>query len=206
VLSFPIVDGQPVLPIEPVQILWLNLVATVTLALPLAVEAKEPGLMRRPPRDSREPLLTRFVVVRTVYVGILMSAVAIALFVGVTAAAGGSLLDGRLPDAGILAEAQTLAVTALAFFQIFYLLTCRTLAQPVREIGWWSNPQVFVGIGILLVLQGGFVHLPFMQDLFRTAALDPGQWLLAALAGAVVVPVVMVEKAVRRRAGSSGPG
>src|SRR3712207_2208969 len=80
VLAFPVVDGSPVLPIEPVQILWINLVATVSLALPIAFEALEPDAMRRPPRDPRERLLSRFVVVRTVYVGVLMAAVAIALF------------------------------------------------------------------------------------------------------------------------------
>jgi magnesium-transporting ATPase (P-type) len=80
VLAFPVVAGQPILPVEPVQILWINLVATVTLALPLAFEAHEPGLMSRPPRDPGEPLLSRFVVTRTIAVGALMAAVAIALF------------------------------------------------------------------------------------------------------------------------------
>ena len=52
VAAFPIVGGEPVLPMQPVQILWINLVATVALALPLAFEAMEPDLMRRPPRRA----------------------------------------------------------------------------------------------------------------------------------------------------------
>jgi magnesium-transporting ATPase (P-type) len=193
VLTFPVVNGQPILPIEPVQILWINLVATVALALPLALEAQEPGLMRRPPRDPGERLLSRFVAIRTVYVGALMAATAIVLF-----------LLAAPPDAAAgspaLAKAQTLAVTSVAFFQIFYLLTCRTLTAPVRSIGWTSNPSVYAGIAVLLVLQVGFVHLSVMQALFRTADLAPTDWLLAAGAGAVVVPVVVAEKAWRRRA------
>lgn len=198
VLTFPIAGGQPVLPIEPVQILWINLVATVSLALPLAFEQMEAGLMRRPPRDPREPLLSGFVIVRTIYVGVLMGAIAIALFLFALDAAGESLTGATPPDADAVAEAQTLAVTALALFQVFYLLTCRTLKEPVRTLGWWSNPQLFVGIGVLLVLHVGFVYLPFMQDLFQTAPLGPEQWVLAALAGAIVVPIVTVEKLVRR--------
>jgi magnesium-transporting ATPase (P-type) len=192
VLAFPVVGGDPIVPIEPVQILWINLVATVSLALPLAFEAHEPGLMRRPPRDPDEPLLSRFVVARTIYVGALLAAVAVALFLFAVppGTAGGS------PE---LARAQTLAVTSLAFFQIFYLLMCRTLTAPVRSIGWTSNPSVFGGIGLLLVLQMGFVHLPVMQDLFRTADLTATEWLVAAAAGAVVIPVVSAEKAWRRR-------
>jgi Ca2+-transporting ATPase len=76
---------------------------------------------------------------------------------------------------------------------------CRTLTAPVRSIGWTSNPYVFGGIGVLLVLQAGFVHVPVMQALFRTADLTPTDWLLAAAAGAVVIPVVGAEKAWRRR-------
>ncbi len=192
VLAFPVVGGQPILPIEPVQILWINLVATVSLALPLAFEAHEPGLMSRPPREPDEPLLSRFLVARTVYVGSLMAAVAIALFLV-------DVPDGATAGSSDLARAQTLAVTAVAFFQIFYLLVCRTLTAPVRSIGWTSNPLVFAGVGVLLVLQAGFVHLPAMQSLFRTADLSASHWLLAAAAGAVVIPVVGVEKAWRRR-------
>ena len=192
VLAFPVVGGQPILPIEPVQILWINLVATVSLALPLAFEAHEPGLMHRPPRDPDERLLSGLVVARTIYVGALMAAVAVVLFL-LDVPAGAT---GGSPE---LARAQTLAVTAVAFFQIFYLLVCRTLTAPVRSIGWTSNPYVFGGIGVLLVLQAGFVHVPVMQALFRTADLTPTDWLLAAAAGAVVIPVVGAEKAWRRR-------
>jgi len=199
VLAFPIAGGQPILPIEPVQILWINLVATVSLALPLAFETKEAGLMRRPPRDPRERLLSRFVIARTIYVGALMSGIAIAMFLVVVDAAGESLTGTAPPDPDVVAEAQTLAVTALALFQVFYLVTCRTLTEPVRSVGWWSNPYIFAGIGALLVLHAGFVYLPFMQDLFQTATLSASQWALAALAGAVVVPVVALEKLVRRR-------
>jgi magnesium-transporting ATPase (P-type) len=192
VLAFPVVDGRPILPIEPVQILWINLVATVSLALPLAFEAQEPGLMRRPPRDPDERLLSRFVVVRTVYVGALMAASAVVLFLLVVPA-------GATSGSPEIARAQTLAVTSVAFFQIFYLVACRTRTAPVRSIGWTSNPYVFGGIGLLLVLQAGFVHLPAMQTLFRTTDLTATDWILAAVAGAVVIPVVSTEKALRRR-------
>jgi len=199
VLTFPVVGGQPVLPVEPVQILWINLVATVSLALPLAFEAKEPDVMRRAPRDPREPLLSRFVIARTVYVGLLMCTIALALFLVSINAAGASLTSGAPLDRVVLAEAQTLAVTSIALFQIFYLLTCRTLKQPVRNLGWFSNRYIFVGIATLLILQAAFVYVPSLQDLFHTAPLSAAQWLLATGAGFIVVPVVTVEKWVRRR-------
>ncbi|EHN12521.1 putative cation-transporting ATPase F [Patulibacter medicamentivorans] len=192
VLAFPIYDGQPLLPIAPVQVLWINLVATVSLALPLAFEAREHGLMARPPRPPDERLLSPFVTVRTIYVGVLLAAVAIALFLlSLDAPAG------RPPAAADLARAQTLAVTSIAFFQIFYLLLCRSSTGAGR--GLRANPAILIGIAALLVLHAGFVHLPVMHGLFGSTGLDAGEWLLAAAAGAVVVPVVTLEKAWRRR-------
>jgi magnesium-transporting ATPase (P-type) len=198
VLTFPVVDGQPVLPIEPVQILWINLVAAVSLALPLALEAKESGLMSHTPRDPHEPLLSRFVVARTIYVGVLMCAVAVGAFLTSLAISGDPLSGTRAPSEGALAEAQTLAVTALMFLQSFYLLTCRTLKEPIRTIGYFSNRYVFIGIAAVVVLQVAFVHAPIMQDVFGSHNLGLRQWGAAALAGFVVVPVVVLEKLVRR--------
>jgi magnesium-transporting ATPase (P-type) len=198
VLAFPVVDGSPVLPVEPVQILWINLVATVSLALPIAFEAQEPDSMRRPPRGPDERLLSRFVVVRTLYVGVLLAAVAIALFLATWPVTG---VGGHASSIG---QAQTLAVTSVAFFQICYLLMCRTLTAPVRSIGWTSNRFVFAGIAVLLVLQAAVVHVPFLQAVFRTEDLTVGQWALAAAGGAVVVPVVALEKWWRRRRAAPG--
>ncbi|MDO9379004.1 MAG: HAD-IC family P-type ATPase [Nocardioidaceae bacterium] len=205
IVAFPIIDGHPILPIEPVQILWINLVATVSLALPLAFEAKETGLMTQVPRDPARPLLSRFVLVRTVYVGVLMAVVAVGLFLVSLDRSGASLSGDVLPSGGAMARAQTLAVTALMFFQVFYLLMCRTLARPTSSIGWTSNRYVFVGIGAVVVLQIGFVHLPVLQSLFGTTDLGPAQWALAAAAGAIVVPVVGAEKWWRGRGGRQSP-
>lgn len=199
VLAFPVVDGQPIVPIEPVQILWINLVAAVSLALPLALESKEAGLMRHRPRSPQVPLLSRFVVCRTLYVGALMGAVAVVVFALSLAESGEPLSRVAAPSASALVQAQTLAVTTLMFFQVFYLLMCRTLEQPTSTIGWTSNRWVFLGIGLVVVLQLGFVHLGFMQTVFGTSGLSGVQWLLAAAAGAVVVPLVATEKLIRRR-------
>jgi magnesium-transporting ATPase (P-type) len=195
VVAFPITAGDALLPAEPVQILWINLVATVALALPLAFEAREPGLMNRPPRGPAEPLLSRFVIARTVGVAILMTAAAIVLFV----IHRGGDLDAQALSGDTLAESQTLVITALVLFQIAYLLQCRTLDRPVREIGLFSNPTIFAGIGILILLQLAFVYLPVMNDLFGSAPLAASDWSLAAVAAALVFPAIASEKRWRRR-------
>jgi calcium-translocating P-type ATPase len=179
VLAFPIVDGVPRLPVEPTQILWINLIATVTLALPLAVEAIEPGLMRRPPRPPGTPVLGRFLIVRTVVVSLLMTASALALFE--------------------LRDDQTIVVTTIVLFQVFYLLECRSLRHSILHVGLWTNPWALIGIAGVLALQAAFVYVPPLQDVFGSAPLSAGDWLLAVAAAATVLPVVSLEKWWRRR-------
>ena len=195
VLFFPIAGGVLLMPMLPVQILWINLVATVALALPLAFEAMEPNLMHRPPRDPSEPILGRFVLVRTGLVALLMTVAAIGLFLydyhaQLAAGVGASLA---------LARAQTVTVTTVILFQCFYLLQCRSLRDSALQIGLWTNPWVYVGIGVLLVLHTGFVYLPFMHRLFGSAPLDAAAWLRAIGAALVVLPVIYAEKEWHKR-------
>ena len=179
VLAFPFVDGAPRLPVEPTQILWVNLIATVTLALPLAVEAIEPGLMTRPPRPPGTPVIGRFLVVRTVVVSVLMTVSALALFE--------------------LRDDQTIVVTTIILFQAVYLLECRSLRHTILHVGLWSNPWALAGIAGVLALQAAFIYAPPMQDVFGSAPLSAEEWLLALAAAATVLPVVGVEKWWRRR-------
>ncbi|MEJ7843850.1 MAG: HAD-IC family P-type ATPase, partial [Rubrobacter sp.] len=192
VAFFPVTAaGQALLPIQPVQILWINLVAAVALGLPLAFEAKEPDIMARSPRDSGRPILDRFVVTRTVLVGFLMTAGAVGIFIFRYFGGGDS--------GGDLAEAQTAAVTTVILFQIFYLFECRSLRGSSLRVGLFSNYWIYIGIGSILVLQIGFVYLPFMNILFGSAPLSLAAWGQALLLGVLVLPLVGLEKVLRHR-------
>lgn len=188
-----VIDGvthtvrELLLPMAPAQLLWINLVAAVALALPLAFEAKEPDIMNRPPRDPGAPVLSGFIVMRTFVVAILMTAGAIGLFLYEFQAAG---VGG--PEA--LAKAQTMAVTTVIMFQIFYLLNCRSLRDSILKIGMFSNKSVFIGIAAILALQAMFIYAPFMHAIFASAPLALGDVLASILVGAVILPVVGLEK------------
>jgi Ca2+-transporting ATPase len=104
-------------------------------------------------------------------------------------------------------EAQTMAVTTVVLFQVFYLMNCRSLRGSVLKIGLFSNLTVYLGIALLLALQAAFVHLPVMNRLFGSAPLSAMEWARAALVAAVVLPVIALEKRLRRhtRVGSEPP-
>ena len=199
VAFFPVtVAGQALLPIQPVQILWVNLVAAVALGLPLAFEAKEPDIMSRPPLEPNRQILDRFLIFRTAVVGLLMAAGAIGLFV--------LRYFGDDANSGDLAGAQTAAVTAVILFQIFYLLECRSLRGSSLKMGLLTNSWIYVGIGAILALQLGFVYLPFMNMLFGSAPLSAADWVWATLVALVVLPVVGAEKWWRERRYRRRPG
>ena len=171
VLVSSVEGGVAHLPVEPTQILWVNLIATVTLALPLAVGAPEPGAMQRPPRPPGTPVIGPSILIRTVLISVLMTAAAFALF---------SVRDD-----------QTIVVTTIVLFQVVYLLALAT----------WPNPWAIAGVCAVLALQAAFVYAPPLQDAFGSAPMSAVDWLSAAVAASVVLPVVAVERWIRSSAG-----
>ena len=87
-----------------------------------------------------------------------------------------------------------MTVNTLVLFQVFYLMNCRSLHGSILDIGLFSNPLVYVGVGALLVMQLGFVHLPFMNALFETAPLPASEWAKSVLVALSVLPVVGLAK------------
>jgi magnesium-transporting ATPase (P-type) len=176
------------LPITPAQILWVNMVTAVTLALALAFERPERNIMGRPPRDPAEPLLTRFVIWRAVSVGLLLVGGGLGMFLW-------ELERGMSPE-----FARTAAVNALLVGEVFYLFNARSFTGSIlnRE-GILGNPFVLLAIGLLLVCQALFTYLPAMQALFHTAGLDLDSWLRILAFGFAVLLVVEAEKMLVRR-------
>jgi Ca2+-transporting ATPase len=199
-LPFDAITQTLLLPIRPTQLLWINLVAAVALALPLAFEVKEPNTMQRPPRPPTERILSSLVVRRTIIAAILMAAGALWLFRWQYTA---SLTRGGT-GADSLAAAQTMVVTAVIMFQVFYMLECRSLRDSIFHIGVFSNPVVFIGSGVTLALQAAFIYAPPLQDVFGSVPLDASELGVAMLAGLVPLPIITLEKWIARRWRASG--
>jgi cation-transporting P-type ATPase F len=179
------------LPLLPVQLLWINMTTAVLLGLMLVFEPKEAGLMRRPPRDPAQPILTFPLFMRTGLVTLLMLVGGFALF----------LHERQVLGTGIEA-ARTVVVNLIVMVEVFYLLNCRSLLHAPWTIGFWSNRWVFVGIGTMLAAQLLFTHLPLMNRLFHSAPLDAAAWLRVVGVGAAAFFIIEIEKWVRLRAGA----
>jgi magnesium-transporting ATPase (P-type) len=185
---FAVLYGMPP-PVTPVQILWINMVTAITLALALSFEVSETGIMRRPPRPAHAGIVSGFLVWRIIFVSALLTGGSMGLF----------LLEG-LRGASI-EECRTVAINALVAGEAAYLFNCRYLLAPVRT---WSdftgNRYVLLTIGILGVIQALFTYVPVMNRIFGGAPVSLAEWGAIMGFGAFVFVAVEIEKALLRRA------
>lgn len=176
-----------VLPLTPAQILWVNMVIAVTLALALAFEPTEPGVMQRPPREPGASLIDRILVMRLGLVSVLIGGATMATF------------EYELAVGMTTEEARTMAVNTLVIGQAFYLFNARFLTESSLHIKHlFSNRVALLAVATLAILQLGFVYLPVMNTAFGTAPLALRHWLLPMAIGALIFLVIEGEKALTR--------
>ena len=186
VLTSAILADFP-LPLTAAQVLWINLATSSTLGLALAFEPPESDVMRRPPRDPRQPLLSWFFVWRILMVSTLMMAAALGLFLWEL---------GRGTD---LNTARTIAVSAVVMVEMFYLLNSRYIVQSVlSKEGLLGNLYVPIVIAACALLQAAYVHAAPLQAVFGSNHLSSGEWLRVVLVGLVVFAIAETEKAAIR--------
>jgi len=175
------------LPILAVQILWINMTTAVLLGLMLVFEPKEAGIMARPPRAPTEPILTRMLVRRMLLVGVSMLLGAFGLF------------KWELAAGSNLAEARTVAVNLFVMVELFYLFNCRSLTKPIFTRGFISNPWIFGGSAVMVILQLLFTYVPVMNIAFQSAPIGIGSWLSILAVAILVMVMADIEKRFVRR-------
>lgn len=175
------------LPILPVQILWINMTTAILLGLMLVFEPKEDDIMARPPRDPKEPILTKWLQLRILLVSVLLLGGCFFLF------------EWERSMGASLQEARTVAVNVFVMGELFYLFNCRSFTRSMFAIGIGSNPWVLVGAVGMLVLQALFTYSPWMHGLFQSAPISGESWVRILAVGVLVYAVVGVEKYLTRR-------
>jgi magnesium-transporting ATPase (P-type) len=209
-LIFALSGGAVPLPITAVQILAIDLGTETVPALALGREPAEPGIMDRAPRPRTSGLLDRPMLTRAwLWLGLLEAALVCAGFFFVLLDAGWS--PGDDVGAGSALHPSYLAATTMTFAgitacQVGTALACRTTRASLLSIGVFSNRLLLWGIAFELLFAGALVYVPFLQELFGTAALGPQELVLLAVFPIVVWGSDELRKAVvRRRSAHAGP-
>ena len=176
------------LPITPLQILWVNTVTAVTLALALAFEPAESDIMRRPPRAAGEPILSGFLIWRIFFVSILFLGTIVGKFM--LAQAQGASVE----------EARTIVANTLVVLEIFYLFSVRYLKAPsITWRGVLGTRAVLIAVGAVTALQFMFTYAPFMESFFDTRPLSLAQGVEIVAVGVAILLVLEFEKWIQGR-------
>ncbi len=170
------------LPILPVQLLWINMTTAILLGLMLAFEPKEPDIMNRPPRAADEPILTTEIIIRIIVVGVILCAGALWVFEW-------CLAEGRSNE-----EARTLAVNVFVFGEMMYLFNCRSMRYSMFRLGLFSNPLLWLGVFLMIVLQVLYTYLPAFNVAFQSAPLSISDWGLSLLPGLAIYIIIGLKK------------
>ncbi|MEH6579981.1 MAG: cation-transporting P-type ATPase [Amphritea sp.] len=176
------------LPVTPAQILWVNMITAVTLALSLTVEPSEPDVMQRQPRNTRIAILSPFMIWRIVFVSILMVTGTFGLFLW------------EINSGESIETARTVAVNTLVVLEAFYLINSRYLTSSVlNRDGLLGNRYALYAIGLVMFFQMLFTYLPIMQFFFHTVAIDADSWGRILVAGLLLFVLIELEKQLVHR-------
>jgi len=176
--------GMP-LPLLPLQILWINLLADGLLALALSVEPAEHNTMLRPPYPPNESVFSRGIGRDIIWVSILM---------GLT-----FLLMGYQLEANGWFHWQTMLFSMLAFSRISLALAMRSQSDLLIRLGLFSNRPMLMAVVLTFVLQLAVIYLPWLQDTFRTQPLSLAELGLCLGISTIGFWAVELEKLMMQR-------
>lgn len=173
--------NQP-LPLTPTQILWVNMVTTITLSYALGFEKASGDTMNRPPRETKKGILSGYSFFRILYVSLLIMISAY-------------FLSMRFEGAALQ---QTILLQSIVLGQAVYMINCREMFDPAINRRFFENKFLFISLGILLVLQLGVIFLPLGQQLIGTTALNLAQQLVILGNALLLFLVVEIEKRISK--------
>ncbi len=154
--------GSAILPLVPVQLLWVNLLTDGLPALALGVEPKEAGVMKRRPRKPKDNVLNRHSIGLILLVGALFASATLLLFYS------------ELPSG--IKHARTVSFTTIVVTELFIALSMRS-SQPLAKIGVLSNKKLLLAIAASFVLQLAVIYVPVFDAIFETTELAFSDWI-----------------------------
>lgn len=157
-------------PLEPLQILWINLMTGSIIAIPLGMEPKIGDELRHPPRHHKIGLI---------FPGMLLRISCFSAIFGI-----GSFLIFLIaaPRLGIL-KARTMVFCSVTLFEWLMAMHMRSDELPIQKIGFFKNKMLNIAILIAIILFATILYIPVFQRVFHTIELDIYDWIICILPG-----------------------
>jgi len=176
-----IILGMP-LPLIAIQILWLNLLTDGLPAVALSIDPYDKNIMDRKPRKKKEGILTATSFRRMIAVSFVMAVSTLILF------------KHYLPDE---AHARTVAFSALVFFQLFHVLSCKSEKIPFFK-NLFSNWYLLGAVAVSVAMQLLIIYTP-LSFAFKTAAIPASEWVVIVAVSSLSLVYREIDKAVTNR-------
>ncbi|HEM4728201.1 TPA: cation-translocating P-type ATPase [Streptococcus suis] len=182
--------------LEPVHLLWINLVTDTLPAIALGVEPAEPGVMQHKPRGRNSSFFSGGVLSSIIYQGILQTALVLGVY-------GFALLypEHAGDNHAIHADALTMAYVTLGLIQLVHAFNVKSVYQSIFTVGPFKNKLFNWSIVAAFLLLMATVVIPGFNTFFKVSILTPTQWMVTVIGSGLMVVVVEIVKFVQRKLG-----
>jgi magnesium-transporting ATPase (P-type) len=191
--SVPVFSARFVL--EPVQILWINLLDSVLLTMPLMMEPKEKGLLSAPPREPDAQIINALFLQRVIVMGLAIALPGFLLYHHFGAAA---VVNGVIVDELLLTQAQTAAFWGILLAHFGYVVSARSVYGSVFSLNPFSNRWLLLGVALSIAIRFIPTLVPEASALFRTAPFPAHWWPLILLSFLPSFLAIETDKALRK--------
>ena len=171
-------------PLQPIHILWINLLTDGLPGLALSAEPEEDDTMNRPPRHPRESIFAHGLGIHAIWVGLLMASVVLSLQAWAI----------HIGDA----HWQTMVFTVLCFLQLGHVMAIRNEHQSLFKQGILTNKPLLASVAVTMVLQFLTLYVPALNTVFRTQPLSAMELMAVLVLSSIVFFSVEIEKLIRR--------
>ena len=182
--------------LEPVHLLWINLVTDCFPALALGMEKAEPDVMRRRPRDAKAGIFAGGMGCDIAYQGLLVTLlIMVSYFVG-------HFIETGVWEITNSADGTTMAFLTMSMAEILHSFNMRSQRGSIFTLGTHNRALVFAAIGSLIATTL-VCEVPFLANAFDFTAVDFNEYLIAIALGACIIPLVELVKLIQRKIGKN---
>ena len=193
IIFFATLFGWDVL--QPVHLLWINLVTDTLPAIALGIEPAEPGIMTHKPRGRQSNFFDGGVFGAIMYQGVFQTILVLAVY------GWGLVFPEHHTQAEIHADALTMAFATLGLIQLLHAFNVKSVYQSVFKVGLFRNKTFNWAIPVAFVLLMATIVVPGFNNLFHVSHLSLTQWLAVIVGSFLIVVLVELVKAIQRALG-----
>lgn len=176
--------------LEPIHILWINLVTDVFPAITLGMEDAEADIMKHPPRGKGSNFLSNGVLPSIYYQGFFEGGVTLFVYWYATHAAGWGVPTG-----------ETMAFATLGLIQLFHAFNVKSVYKSLFTVGAFKNKMFNIAIVVSALMLLSVLVIPGLTTVFSVTVLNLEQWLVVLAAAFSIVPFVEIAKVIMRGMG-----